>query len=62
MFRNGKANSGKGRLRQQVGMHPKPRFGRGTSARFNQVEQPSEQADALITVLRCIEHRLSDNC
>lgn len=47
MFRNGKANSGKGRLRHQAGRCPKPGFVRGTGMRLDLVKQPPEQASAL---------------
>ena len=47
MFDNRKADGGKGRLRHQAGMHPKPWFVRGAGAFLYHVEQPPEQAAAL---------------
>lgn len=47
VFDNQKADGSKGRLRHQAGMHPKPWFSVGASARLGHVEQPPEQASAL---------------
>ncbi len=47
MFDNRKADRGKGRLRHQAGMHPKPCFVRGAGVRLNHAKQPPEQTAAL---------------